>query len=58
MSGARESRTLTSHAIQASSAAIAHSATAVQRLRRASARPIAATVSGDSTRPSRVMSSS
>ena len=46
------------HAIAASNAAIAHSATAVQRLRRCSARPIASTVSGDSTRPSRVMSSS
>ena len=46
------------HTENASSAAIAHSATAVQRLRRCSARPIASTVSGDSTRPSRVMSSS
>ena len=43
--------------ILASNSAIIHSATAVQRLRRASAAPIAATVSGDSTRPSRVMSS-
>ena len=36
-------------------AAIAHSAPAVQRLRRCSARPMASTVSGDSTSPSRVM---
>jgi hypothetical protein len=39
-------------------AAIAQGAAAVQRLRRASARPIAATVSGASTSPSRVMLSS
>src|SRR5262249_54823729 len=42
----------------ASSAAITQSATAVHRLRRASAAPIALTVSGASTRPSRVAASS
>jgi predicted 3-demethylubiquinone-9 3-methyltransferase (glyoxalase superfamily) len=45
------------HVIQANSAAITQRASAVQRLRRASAAPMAATVSGASTRPSRVMSS-
>src|SRR5215471_16388425 len=45
------------HVIQASSIAMTHSATAPHRLRRASAASIAATVSGDSTSPSRVISS-
>jgi hypothetical protein len=53
----RGSHQTISHTIHSSSAAITHSAIAVHRLRRASAAPMAATVSGDSTRPSRVMSS-
>jgi uncharacterized protein YndB with AHSA1/START domain len=58
MEGPSCNRSQTSiHVIQASSIAMTHSAPAVHRLRRASAAPIAATVSGDSTSPSRVISS-